>query len=66
MSLKQFHIFFILTSLALLAFLAYWSGQRVLYYGENSQNLAIMIVAVSGLAAGVPYLGWFIKKSKHL
>ena len=30
MSLKHFHVFFIATVLALMAFLAYWSGQRAL------------------------------------
>lgn len=63
MGLRSFHVFFIVTALALLAFVAWWSGQRVAD-GTDSGSLALMIAAAAGLAAGVPYLGWFLKKSR--
>ena len=65
MSLKHFHIFFILTALGLLGFLGYWSGSRF-YQGENGANLALALCAVAGLAVGIPYLGWFIRKAQKL
>ena len=63
MSLKAFHIFFIVTALALLAFVTVWSGERVAQ-GLNSGSLAIAIASGLAFAAGVPYLGWFLRKSR--
>jgi hypothetical protein len=65
MSLKSFHVFFIVTALALLAFLGWWSGSRVLE-GHNGQNKGLAACAVLGLAVGVAYLGWFLRKYRHL
>jgi len=65
MSLKSFHVFFIVVALALLAFTGYWSGQRILA-GENSASLAMAAVSVLGLGAGLPYLAWFLKKFRSL
>ena len=53
------------TALGLLAFLAYWSGQRVLI-GEDGQSQMLAAVSGMGLALGFPYLAWFIRKSKNL
>lgn len=65
MGLKQFHLFFIATALGLLAFTAYWSGARVLA-GEDGGLSAMCAASALGLVAGVPYLGWFVKKSRTL
>lgn len=64
-SLRTIHILFILTALGLLGFMAYWSGNRV-FQGQDGVNKALLAVSVLGLATGVPYLGWFIKKTKSL
>lgn len=65
MSLKAFHLFFIATALALLAFTAYWSGDRVLR-GEDHGLLAMAVASGLGFLAGVPYLAWFLRKSRAL
>lgn len=56
MSLRSFHILFIVVSLGLSAFLARWAAA----HGED------WLVAVSslGLAVGIPYLIWFVRKSR--
>ena len=61
MSLRAFHILFIVVSLALMGFLAWWSGERLLR-GENGLSWALASVSFLGLAVGLPYLGWFIRK----
>ena len=65
MSLKAFHLFFIATALALLAFTAYWSGSRVLA-GEDHGLTAMAAASCLGLLAGFPYLAWFLRKSRAL
>ncbi|GEM_PF-4385146 len=65
MSLRTFHIFFIVVALGFLAFMVYWSGQRVLH-GENHFSWALAMSSAGGLLIGVPYLGWFIRKTKNL
>ena len=66
MSLKAFHIFFILTALGLMGYMLYFSGNRYFMYGENGQNLGMASFAIAGLVLGIPYLGWFIRKNKIL
>lgn len=61
MSLRYFHVVFILTALALMAFLTYWSGIRVLH-GEDGQNIKLLAFALCSVAIGIPYLGWFLRK----
>lgn len=65
MSLRTVHILFILTALGLMGFIATWSGHRLLG-GEDGVNIAMLACAAVGLAVGIPYLGWFIKKTKTL
>ena len=55
MSLRTFHVFLIATALALMAFLGAWAGAR----GSSGLTLA----AAAGLAAGLPYLYWFLGRS---
>jgi len=61
MSLRSFHIVFILSALGLMLFLTYWSGSRV-FHGEDGQNIALLAFAVGSLAVGIPYLSWFLRK----
>ena len=61
MSLRSFHIFFIIVSLGLLSFLGAWSVQRALE-GSGWFNFALAFCSVIGLAAGLPYLQWFLRK----
>ena len=65
MSLRSFHIFFIVTALGLLGFLVYWSGSRVAQ-GQDGSLTALAVCAGAGLLAGIPYLGWFIRKTRAL
>lgn len=52
MSLRHFHIFFIILALAVTAFLAAWSGMRGFP--------VLCAVGAAGLALGLPYLYWFL------
>ena len=61
MSLRTFHVVFILTALSLMIFLTYWSGIRVLH-GATGPNTQLLAFAACGLAVGIPYLGWFLRK----
>lgn len=63
MSLRSFHIVFVVAALALLAFLAAWSGQRA-YSGEGLGYALLALGAGTGLAAGFPYLNWFLAKGR--
>ena len=65
MSLRSFHVFFITVALGLLLFMAWWSGTRVMS-GHNGQSLAMVICAGAGLLAGLPYLAWFLRKTKQV
>ena len=65
MSLRSFHIFFIMTALGMLLFTAWWSGNRVLA-GQNGQALAMAVSAVAGLLVGFPYLSWFLRKTRQV
>ncbi len=69
MSLRTVHILFILSALGLMAFVGYWSGLRVFHYeseGSGATFTVLLAVAVGSVAGGIPYLGWFIKKTKSL
>ncbi|PCI35412.1 MAG: hypothetical protein COB53_10975 [Elusimicrobia bacterium] len=63
MSLRSFHIFFIIVSLGLLSFMAAWSVQRVLE-GAAGFSIALALFSVIGLAAGLPYLQWFLRQDQ--
>lgn len=52
MSLRHFHIFFIVLALAMTSFLAAWSGMRGFP--------VLCAVGAAGLALGLPYLHWFL------
>ena len=63
MSLKAFHVFFILTALACCGFTAVWAGGRFAA-GIDSGSLPIALASGAAFALGVPYLGWFLRKAK--
>ena len=63
MSLKHFHLVFIAATLGLMGFLAYWS--LTLTRQGLPQPLAGACAAV-GLAAGLAYLNWFLRKYRAL
>ena len=63
MSLKHFHLVFISITLGLMAFLGYWSRQ--MWSLGEPQPLAAASAAL-GLAAGLYYLGWFLRKYRAL
>ena len=65
MGLRTIHILFILTALGLLAFVAKWSG-HMLSHGHEGASVSLFVSCIVGLIAGVPYLGWFVKKTKTL
>ena len=56
MSLKHFHIFFIALALGLLAFTAYWA--------HTNDFHGMAVVSALGFLAGLPYSGWYLKKSR--
>jgi ABC-type Mn2+/Zn2+ transport system permease subunit len=65
MSLRAFHLLFIVMSVILTAFFAAWA------FGEyrTSQDLTYAVAAVASLAAGIgliAYLAAFLKKTKRL
>ena len=65
MSLRAFHIFFIVVSIALAVWFGFWEIQ-------NSRRIGFLparAVAAASLAAGAGlavYLFWFVKKTKGL
>ena len=65
MSLRAFHLLFIVMSVILTAFFAAWA------FGEyrTGQGLTYAVTAVASLAAGIgliAYLAAFLKKTKRL
>ena len=63
MSLKHFHIFFIVAAAGLMGFLAYWSSQRA-FLGDGSWSVVPLFGA--GLAGGLSYLRWFLRRHRAL
>jgi hypothetical protein len=63
MSLKHFHIFFIACSEGLMAFLARWSmTQRA----AGLPDWGTSWIAPAGIAAGLAYLTWFVRRYQAL
>lgn len=63
MSLKYFHVLFISTTLGLMTYLGFWSSQRTL---EGLSHRGTMALAAGGFAAGLVYLGWFLRRYRSL
>jgi hypothetical protein len=64
-SLKVFHIVFIVASIALAVFVGVW-GVREYIRSSNTMALTMAIIAVTLGAAMAPYTNWFIRKMKSL
>lgn len=63
MSLKHFHLVFIAMTLGLMAFLAYWSR---LMWLDGAPQPGMAAASAAGLAAGLSYLAWFLRKYRAL
>lgn len=59
MSLRHFHIFFIVTALALCAFLGAWATQGIMD-SPTGQDWGLAVCGGVGLLMGIPYLRWFL------
>ncbi|MBI3551027.1 MAG: hypothetical protein HY077_00795 [Elusimicrobia bacterium] len=63
MSLKHFHLVFIACSEGLMAFLENWSrAQR----SAGSPDCGAGWIAPLGIAAGLVYLAWFVRRYRTL
>ncbi len=58
MSLKAFHVVFIFASLSLMGFSSYWSLAQAQW--------GLLASAGAGFAAGLGYLGWFLRAHRAL
>lgn len=58
MSLKYFHLFFIATTLGLMAFVVYW--------GSGRHSNPLLISAAAAIVLGLGYLRWFLRKYRYL
>lgn len=65
MSLKSFHIFFILIAVAITAGFGWW-GLREYSYFRNMLMLVLGALSFAGAVGLVVYLVWFLKKAKDL
>ena len=65
MSLKTFHIIFVIISSFLMIYIAYWSYDFYSYY-KDSYYLSYLMASVFGLVALAVYCNKFIKKYKEL
>lgn len=65
MSLKTFHIIFVIISSFLMIYIAYWSYDFYSYYKDN-YYLSYLIASVFSLVALAVYGNKFIKKYKEL
>lgn len=65
MSLKAFHIAFIVISVTLCLFLAAW-GINAYRFSDEVQSLGLALSGIAGLLALVPYSVWVKKKFSKL
>ncbi|MCC7290979.1 MAG: hypothetical protein IT449_02835 [Phycisphaerales bacterium] len=65
MSLKAFHVFFVLLATALCGMCALWAARE--YMNEHATEMLVFSIlsALSGVGILI-YGGWFIRKQKHL
>lgn len=63
MSLKSFHVIFIVASISLMTFLTVWAWRM----GQVGQpQIGLMMCGSAGFAAALGYLGWFLKRYRYL
>lgn len=63
MSLKSFHLVFIAATLGLMGFLGLWARQQA---SAGAPQRAAEVCAAVGLAAGLFYLRWFLRRYRKL
>ncbi len=63
MSLRWVHALFIVSAVALMAFVALWSGRQ---YLSGNDHLGSAVTASLLFVAGLAYLPWFLRHSKSL
>jgi hypothetical protein len=63
MSLKHFHLFFISVCLSLMVFIAHWARQQA---ASGADQWGAALAAILAMAAGVPYVVWFLRRYKTL
>ena len=65
MSLKTFHIIFVVVSILLMLYISYWSYSYWTYY-QDSYYLGFLLFSISALIALGLYGNKFIKKYKDM
>ena len=65
MSLKTFHIIFVVISSLLMLYISYWSYSYYAYYKDN-YYLSYLMLSILGLVVFALYGNKFIKKYKEL
>ena len=63
MSLKHFHLFFIVCSFALFSFLIDWTKRQA---AAGTPWPGAFAVSLLGAAAAIGYLAWFVRRYKTL
>lgn len=66
MSLKAFHILFIVSSVALTVFLGGWCLMEYFTHGRRVADLLLGLVALVGAVGLVVYGRYFLKKLKNI
>lgn len=65
MSLKAFHVFFVLLAIALSAMCALWAARE--YMNEHATGMLVFAILSALSGVGILIYGvWFIRKQKHL
>ena len=59
MSLRAFHLAFVLAALASLAFTAWWASG---HNAARARNPAVLAASLAGVAVLAPYLAWRLRK----
>lgn len=66
MSLKSFHIVFIVSSVALTVFLGGWCLMEYFNHGQRTPDLLLGLVSLVGAVGLVVYGRYFLKKLKNI
>lgn len=65
MSLKAFHVFFVLLSIALCGTCALWASRE--YMNEKATGMLVFAILSALSGVGILIYGvWFVRKQKHL
>ena len=64
MSLKQFHVFFIVLSCVMALLLGLWGCSNFKQYGDGAAG-ALGVLGMVGALGLLGYLAWFVKKAQQ-